>query len=189
MFWNTKGALLHKEIAIICSEYDVDIAIFAESNLDAPSLLEALNQNGPQYFSPVLPAEGGLQFYTRYQLEWLEPRFDDGRISMRLLKHPLGRELLIVAVHLQSKLHRSNEEQRFYAENLSDLISRDEKQLGHHRTMVIGDFNMDPFETGMIVANGLHAVMDKNTAKILSRVVSGKSYRLFYNPNVESTWR
>jgi hypothetical protein len=188
MFWNTKGAPLHKEIGIICSEYDVDIAIFAESSLDAPSLLEVLNQKGPQYFSPVLPAEGRLQFYTRYQLEWLEPRFDDGRISIRLLKHPLGRELLIVAVHLPSKLYRTNDEQIFDAQNLSDVISQEENRVGHHRTMVIGDFNMDPFEIGMIIASGLHAVMEKYRPNSKS---SGQWQELssFLQSHVESTWR
>jgi hypothetical protein len=101
---------------------------------------------------------------------------------MRLLKHPLGQDVLIVAVHLPSKLYLSNDEQAFYAQNLSDLISQEENKLGHHRTIVIGDFNMDPFETGMIVANGLHATMDKNITKILSRVIRGTTYRLFYNP-------
>jgi len=34
----------------------------------------------------------------------------------------------------------------------------------------------------MIVADGFHAVMDKNVANIVDRRVGGKSYRLFYNP-------
>jgi hypothetical protein len=100
MFWNTNRAPLYEEVGNICREYGVDIAIFAESELQVPSLLEILNQEVSQYFSPVLSTEGWIQFYTRYPVEWLEPRLDDGgRISMPLLKHPLGRELLIVAVH------------------------------------------------------------------------------------------
>ena len=76
---------------------------------------------------------------------------------MHLLKHPFGRELLIVAVHLPSKLYQTDDDQAFYARRLSEEISEQEKEIGHNRTMVIGDFNMDPFETGMILADGLHA--------------------------------
>src|SRR5258708_19475778 len=101
---------------------------------------------------------------------------------MHLLKHPFGRELLIVAVHLPSKLYQTDDDQAFYARRLSEEISEQEKEIGHNRTMVIGDFNMDPFETGMILADGLHAVMDKNIAKDRNRNVRGKSYPLFYNP-------
>jgi hypothetical protein len=60
MFWNTNGAPLHKEIGIICSDYGVDIAILAESNLDAPWLLAALNEKGPPYFSPHSPDEAAI---------------------------------------------------------------------------------------------------------------------------------
>ena len=90
--------------------------------------------------------------------------------------------LLIVAVHLPSKLYQTDDDQAFYVRRLSEEISEQEKEIGHNQTMVIGDFNMDPFETGMILADGLHAVMDKNIAKDRNRNVRGKSYPLFYNP-------
>jgi hypothetical protein len=177
MFWNTKGALLYNEIGTICQDYDIDLAIFAESKLERVPLLEALNPTGPRYFIE-LPAIGRrLQFFTRYPLEWIEPRYDGRHVSIRLLKHPLGGELLIVAVHLPSKLHQRDEDQEFHVRNLLDVISEQERNIGHNRTLVTGDFNMNPFENGMIVADGFHAVMDKKIAKIINRRVGGKSYR------------
>jgi len=47
--------------------------------------------------------------------------------------------------------------------------------------MVIGDFNMDPFEPGMTSAFGFHAIMVKNEVRT-SRVVQGRDYSMFYNP-------
>lgn len=41
---------------------------------------------------------------------------------------------------------------------------------------------MNPFEKGLIKANGLNAVMDSSIAKKKSRKVQGKSYKFFYNP-------
>jgi hypothetical protein len=182
LFWNTKGAALYDEIGLLCREYDVDVAIFAESKLAPFTLLTALNlTGGPRYFT-LVPSMGRIQLFTRYPLEWIEPRFDSRHASIRLLKHPLGGELLIVAVHLPSKVHQKDEDQEFHARNLADAIVEEERHIGHNRTLVLGDFNMDPFENGMIVADGFHAVMDKNTAKRQDREVGGKSYRLFYNP-------
>jgi hypothetical protein len=182
MFWNTKGALLYNEIGAICQDYDVDLAIFAESKLDRMPLLEALNLTGPRYFIELPVLGSRLQFFTRYPLEWIEPRYDGRHASIRLLKHPLGEELLIVAVHLPSKLYQKDQDQEFHVRNLVDVISEQERNIGHNRTLVIGDFNMNPFENGMIVADGFHAVMDKNIAKFVDRRVDRKSYRLFYNP-------
>src|SRR6267142_5411481 len=137
MFWNIKGAPLYNEIGTICQEYDVDVATFAESKLDRIPLLEALNPTGRRYFSE-LPAIGSrIQFFTRYPLEWIEPRYDGRHASIRLLKHPLGGELLIIAVHLPSKLHQKDEDQEFHVRNLSDVISEQESYIGHNRTLVI----------------------------------------------------
>jgi|SRR5689334_4725591 hypothetical protein len=184
MFWNIKGSPLYNEIGTLCSDYNVDIAIFAESQIHPSSLLTALNSidAGHRYFSQIPAIASRIQFFTRYSLEWIEPRFDSRHVSMRLLKHPLGGELLIVAVHLQSKLYQKPEEQEFHVRHLMEDIAKEEGSMGHTRTMVIGDFNMDPFENGMITADGFHAIMDKKIAERESRKIGGKSYRFFYNP-------
>jgi hypothetical protein len=115
MFWNTKGASLYDEIDLIFREYDVDIAIFAESALNPLRLLTTLNRDVSSYFYE-LPALGNrLQFFTRYPSERVEPRFDSSSISMRLLKHPLGDDVLIVAVHLPSKRHYTEHDQAHHA--------------------------------------------------------------------------
>jgi hypothetical protein len=46
----------------------------------------------------------------------------------------------------------------------------------------VGDLNMNPFETGVVGANGLHAVMSRSLARRTARTVNGISYPFFYNP-------
>jgi hypothetical protein len=57
-----------------------------------------------------------------------------------------------------------------------------EEQNGHKRTIIVGDFNMNPFENGIMNANGLHSIMDRDIAKTGSREVLGAEYEFFYNP-------
>jgi hypothetical protein len=87
MFWNTKRASLYDEISVICRDNDVDIAVFAELMLDPIRLLQTLNRNVSRYFFQI-PSIGTsrLQFFTRYPLEWIEPRYDDRWISIDLLR-------------------------------------------------------------------------------------------------------
>ena len=65
-----------------------------------------------------------------------------------------NQELLIAAVHLGSKafygpIHQDSEI-TLLARELVDL----ENKHGHFRTMIIGDFNTNPFEPGMVKAAG-----------------------------------
>jgi hypothetical protein len=46
----------------------------------------------------------------------------------------------------------------------------------------MGDFNMQPYEHGMIGADRFHAVNDRRIAAGIARKVAGKSYKMFYNP-------
>ena len=75
-----------------------------------------------------------------------------------------------------------NEEQVFECLRVVQLVEEAETRVGHDRTVIIGDFNMNPFETGMVSADGFHAVMDRNIASKVSRTVGGKECKYFYNP-------
>ena len=65
---------------------------------------------------------------------------------------------------------------------LAKEINRVEEGVGHERTVLVGDFNMNPFEEGMTGAPALHAVMTRKLAERIDRVVQGTAYRFFYNP-------
>jgi endonuclease/exonuclease/phosphatase family metal-dependent hydrolase len=49
-------------------------------------------------------------------------------------------------------------------------------------TVLVGDFNMDPFSTPMVAATGFHGVRNKSIAHREARSIEARSYRFFYNP-------
>src|SRR5262249_17294931 len=57
-----------------------------------------------------------------------------------------------------------------------------EASVGHDRTFLVGDLNMNPFEPGLVSAQGLNAVMTREIAFCGSRTVSGERYPFLYNP-------
>jgi hypothetical protein len=93
-----------------------------------------------------------------------------------------AREVLLGAVHLSSKLYRSEQSQAMACVALRRNIADQEKRVGHQRTILLGDFNMNPFEAGMVGAEGLHGVKSRNVAARGSRKVDGLEYPFFYNP-------
>jgi hypothetical protein len=65
---------------------------------------------------------------------------------------------------------------------MSANIREIESRIGHSRTVLVGDLNMNPFEEDMISANGWHAVMTRDIARKGTRVVQKEAYPFFYNP-------
>jgi endonuclease/exonuclease/phosphatase family metal-dependent hydrolase len=74
------------------------------------------------------------------------------------------------------------EDQILGSTRLAGYIRHAEHKVGHARTVVIGDFNMNPFEAGVVGSEGLHAVMDRRIAATSSRKVQGETRDYFYNP-------
>ncbi len=183
LFWNVGGNELLDEIAALCLENDVDVLILAEYPVNPVSaaLLHKLNV-GPRVYTCPLDPSLKITFVSRYPLGSLTPIYDEGGISIRKVTPPLGLDVLLVALHMPSKLYMSREEQTINSVRLAEAITAAETKVGHSNSILIGDLNMDPYEDGVVAADGLHAVMDKSIALELSRFVGGKARSFFYNP-------
>ena len=78
---------------------------------------------------------------------------------------PLRDDIILAVTHFQSKYNFDNESQALECASLSDYIKLYEEEIGHKRTILVGDLNMNPFESGVVGAKGLHAVMAKSIAR------------------------
>lgn len=164
LFWNINKKPLLEEIVLLCHIHDIDILVLAECELSDVKILQAINPDlERKYLAPFNPS-AYLSFFYRYPPEYITLVKDDGRTSMRRISPPIGNDFILVALHLPSKLRMQDKEQIFECVNVVQSIEEAEVRVGHDRTLVIGDFNMNPFETGMVSAGGFHAVMDRNLA-------------------------
>jgi hypothetical protein len=181
LFWNINKKPLANEIKSLCDCYNVDILILAENEMQDRDILPILNQNSNRIFIAPFNPSTKISFYTRiHDFELICDSEYWG--SIRKIIHPSGIEILLVAVHIKSKLRSNEEEQAALSTRINKEINKYEQQQGHTRTIVIGDFNMNPFETGMVSADGFHGVMDKQTALKNSRIIQGQKRKYFYNP-------
>ena len=65
---------------------------------------------------------------------------------------------------------------------MNSQIEKIENDHNLHSNILVGDLNMNPFEKGIIKANGFQATMSGTIAKTKSRIVQGIEYKYFYNP-------
>jgi Endonuclease/Exonuclease/phosphatase family len=186
LFWNMAKKALKEPLFRLVKRHEVDVLMLAECVLSPGEVLELLNRERTQYHFPETVA---LEFekvriFTRFSGELLESRLDHSgfRWTIRQLFLPGVPDVLVVAVHLPSKANWSDQSQSSLCWDLSKDVSDTETNVGHQRTIVVGDFNMNPFEMGMIDAYGLNAEATRSKASAGSRSIYGRDYPFFYNP-------
>jgi endonuclease/exonuclease/phosphatase family metal-dependent hydrolase len=181
LFWNIGRRPLAPLIAELAEEHGVDIIVLAECDVDIAAMLATLNRRTAAFHFP-LSFTKRIAIYTRFSGEFLKPSFESERISIRTLTLPARLSVLLAAVHLPSKLRWSEESQRDECVELARAIAEVEVLAGHRRTILVGDFNMNPFEKGFASSVGLNSVMSRRIASRISRTVQSRKYHFFYNP-------
>jgi endonuclease/exonuclease/phosphatase family metal-dependent hydrolase len=184
LFWNLRRNPLQEFVGRLATRWSLDIIILAESEGVPPAtLLSVLNPMGASsyYHVPLLGCEK-LEIYVRFSTEFLTPVAETHRLTVRHLQLPGTIDILVAAVHFPDKRSMSGASQAFEAITLAEVLRRAERQVGHQRTILVGDLNMNPFEDGMVGAQALHAIMDRSVARRAERKVQGVSYPYFYNP-------
>ncbi len=182
LFWNINRRPIAPLIASICHSEEIDVLILAESEIPDVEILLALNAGHAQKFSLPFNLSPKLKFYLRFPPEALKPIHDEENLAIRSLRSPLAPEILLASVHLPSKMWKQDEDQAMFVPRIASQILEAEKSCGHRRTIVVGDFNMDPFETGLVNSEGFHATMDRKIAAKGGRIVQGEFRPFLYNP-------
>lgn len=185
LFWNINGKNVADVVARLAEENSSDIVVLAECALPLSDALLSLNAksavSGCFFYAPTV-SPSRTQIFVRYSAEFVKPYHDGHHITIRRVSFPSQPELLLAAVHLPSLLHLKDSDQDKRAVEVVRNIVEREQTAGHARTIVVGDFNMNPFSRGMIAADAFNAVGQRSIAKKLSRMVFGTEHSFFYNP-------
>ncbi len=183
LFWNLNSKNLINEISNIATLRGVDILILAEcGGLTDSELLLKLNEKETRY-SANHPASQcqKIKIFTRFSYNLIQPKMEGDRYTIRRLTLPQVESINIVGWHLPDKGNHSSESQNEVASQYAHKILNFENNFDD-KTIIIGDFNMNPFEVGMIKANGFNAVMSSIIATDEYRTIGGEPYKFFYNP-------
>jgi endonuclease/exonuclease/phosphatase family metal-dependent hydrolase len=190
LFWNIQKKPLGHLVRALVDEHDIDIVILAEGGSDRWEMLHTLNRDRTQHLFHTDDLPDPMtrrrtlppRIYGRFAKETLVRRRDDARASFYELVATAGQNILLVVVHLPSRLRHEEHDQAQVATRIGSVIREEEALLGHQRTVVIGDFNMNPFDKGVMTSDAFHAVMTQATARRGSRTVDAAERAFFYNP-------
>ena len=183
LFWNTNRKPLIKEIANIAKYHKIDVILLAEHNLNDVELLWELNSEYIEFESQNHIFQGDkIKIFTRFSPNFIIPIEEANRYVCFRIKFPIGEELLVFVVHFPDNRNNQPNSIQSFAGRIARRVKEIEREQNLTNTIVVGDFNMNPSDAGMIDAESFHAIMDSEIAKSQSRVVSNQEYDYFYNP-------
>ncbi len=183
LFWNIRQRPLLNLVGELVREHSVDVVVLAECRESPEVVQEALQSScDRRFFIPdarpsrlvVVSGLGGDQF-REVDLDLT------GMMSIRCTTFG-GMEFLWAFVHLGSKLFMESEDQTGLAREVSSRLRQIEARRGHGRTILCGDFNMNPFERGLVEAGAFHAMMTQDSVRRGHRTVVTQEFPFFYNP-------
>lgn len=182
LFWNAKNAS-QSHISSLVADHSVDILILAECKLDRSDIEdEIFSSTGRRFWVDSWMVTPKLYLFTSFNdshsiTHW----HDQDRMSViNVLTQ--GASVNLAMLHFPSKMFNDGDAQREICSPYVQNIRAVERAVGHSRTLVIGDFNMNPYEPGMLGCAAFHAVPWRGLARQGSRKVDETDYQMFYNP-------
>jgi len=185
LFWNiAKNPVCLEHLPCLAQTHEVDVFILAECP-DSVNL-EALNALGNGHYQRELNANAKVQAITRLDLGAFIHRYTSLGNEMAVWSTVIpdtAIDILVAGVHLPSKFGGTKEADQtgIAGEIITELYGVEDRQQ-HRNTIVIGDFNMQPYDPGMTSVIGVHGLMTQQLAEQPDRMYRQKPRRRFYNP-------
>lgn len=183
LFWNLKERPITDLVCSLCANRQVDVAVFAECGVPANELAERLSSitgvtfrvtDSRSSWQVVLVNESASEcdeFYVNAT----------GRLSLRSFR--VGPVPFVLAlVHLKSEVGWNDRELSYEGFAVANELRSALAGRGPTGLCVVGDFNMQPFDPGMVAHTGFFSFMTRSSLSPASRTIQGISYRPFYNP-------
>ena len=90
---------------------------------------------------------------------------------------------ILCGVHLNSQIYSDNAERREIdiEQIIGDLLKL-EDELDTKNTIIVGDFNINPYDKTCVSARYFHGIPIYEDAVRETRTVAGREFHMFYNP-------
>ena len=186
LFWNLKRKPLAESVGLLTEEKEADIVVLAEMPDSTEEILTRLRQYDSAFLTDdgILP-QRRVSLYHRFSSTQVQRLHDAKFWTIYQLDLSDMEPLILVAVHMPAKdrpgyVGMHNRLPLF--QQLCKDILREERASGTDRTIVVGDFNQNPFDGEIVYLDTLNAVMDPDVAARVSCRWAGQTYKYFYNP-------
>ena len=187
LFWNLHGNSIEEVIAECLIENNISLAAFSEfRGIDFTKLEELLFKQ--YHLVQSLRAEPSqtqgvihTRMFVKNNIEATAMR-EQGRYSIFKIKTSI-QQYILATIHLQDRRNKTTTDRINTIKSIKSDIEKYENELECCNTIVIGDFNANPYDEELLSVHAFNAVLFKDL--ILAneyRTYEYLEYKHFYNP-------
>ena len=179
LFWNThKNEGINPILCDLIIENNISVVILAEYVADATDLCALLKIRGLLMRPGMTIGCERITVLTANGVD-IEPATQTDKASFQII----NKNIILSSVHFNSKIYGGHKERReiVMAEIVSDLLKL-ENDLNTNNSIIVGDFNINPYEDSCVNARYFHGIPIYEEAMKGYRTVEGKMFYMFYNP-------
>lgn len=181
-FWNTqKNEKTNSYLKELIEEYEPDFLGLAEYNGDGKQLENLLMSNGLDYV--YLPKIGSrLDAFYRGSATQIGHYADAHHYTIKTIMCA-NKRVVVGIVHFPSKMYADEMENEEILREMLANIEMAKTKSRTNKVVIMGDFNMNPFESPMVAATGLQAISSGAlVCRRKTRIYNRKSREFYYNP-------
>lgn len=177
LFWNThQNPNINQVICNIVWEKEIDIVSLAEYSANLGDLISLLSAN--DVFMQKYITVGCEKVTMLGRILNVTPGTQSSRYSIQIIN---GKHILC-SMHLPSQLFGDEEDRKIVMQSIIHDVLQHEAILKTNYSILLGDFNEDPYDVGCVSANHFHGLPCRDDAIREKRVVQGNTFFMFYNP-------
>ena len=180
LFWNLRRNDLASYIISCLKEYDIDIAVFSEHSMTNFSAIQSITNY------TFIEGMGGCEKIVILVKNDIIVSIKQEQSRYALYHIQVGQLSYVLAgVHLQDRRNTDTATRIACIGRLVNDIKNVENRCKCNNTIIIGDFNANPYDDELLQMNAFNAVLFKEIIKKSeTKTIEGVAYRRFYNPTI-----
>jgi exonuclease III len=184
LFWNVQKKNLTDHICAISDLTKADVVILVENGSPADTVLAGLKTRIDENFH--IPKSGDSS-EKKFHCFCRDTKFDMSEIhsGTRTSTRNLvigSKKSLLTLVHGVDIRNYDAESRQAIAQRVSREIIFVKKHQENNRSVILGDFNLNPFDRSMNLADGFNAMMTRRCVMQKKRKHLGEYFDFYYNP-------
>jgi exonuclease III len=182
LFWNVNGKNLTDHVCEIVQAHTADVIVLNECKVSIDETLRQLKSRvASSFLLPSSMSTDRFHCFIRNPVVDMTEIHLGFRASFRQLK--LRSEVVVLGLVHGLDIRNNDAEIRQAAlQSLADDMRFVQQEHKIAKLVMLGDFNVNPFDRGMNIAPGLNAMMTRQCVVNKTRRFQGKDYDFYYNP-------
>ena len=181
LFWNVNKLKINDYLLDLIVENGLQLLILAEYKDNWKDLIRELGKMKIIFYHHHKIGCERIDIFSIFPPSQIKDLNEEWHYTIKEISHSTLGTINLACVHFQSKMHSNDLDQLQEASHLiKDIL--DVEDTTNENTIIVGDFNMNPFSMGILSSSGIHSYPTKFEARKISRTISKRDYKMFYNP-------